>query len=257
MRVAVGQMVVEPGELRRNFSVGVELAKRAASEGCRLILLPEVWISGFMFKKLKEIAQRTPEFIEELKELSDRIAICGTYVVDSEDNERVYNRFMAIDKGRVVFEYDKTMLFSVTGEDRYFLKGSVDQKNTFDIDGVRFGVSVCYELRFPEFFRRASFAGAQVHLHPAIWPINRLEHWRTLTKARSIENQFYLLCSNGCGTSGKWELAGFSTIYSPWGEELRNLEYLTAIAFVEVNIDEIEEVRKKIPSLRDSIEVFS
>ncbi len=257
MRVAIGQMSIEPGNLEKNIAVGVELLERAAKENCRLILLPEVWSTGFLFKRLKELAKFTPDLLERLRRLSEKIAICGTYVVDSEDKGKVFNRFMLIDKGEVLFEYDKSMLFSVTGEDKYFLNGDVNQKNIFDLDGVRFGVSVCYELRFPEFFRRAAFNGAEIHLHPAVWPINRIDHWQTLTKARSIENQFYLLCSNGCGMSGKWELAGSSAIYSPWGEELKNMEHLTGIAFVDIDLEMVKDVRERIPSLSDSLKVFA
>ena len=145
------------------------------------------------------------------------------------------------------------MLFGLTGEDRFFDRGEVKQANTFNALDTTFGVTVCYELRFPELFRKASFNGAKMHLHPAIWPQTRLEHWRTLTRARAIENQLFLLTTNGVGMSGKWELCGYSTIYDPWGEILVNLEDREGLEFISINLEDVEKTREQLTSLKDSV----
>jgi len=257
MRVAVGQMEVIPGDVEKNLKNGLDLISKAKKNGCDLILLPEVWTTGFLFKRLKELAKFTEETINEVKKASKDILICGTFVVDNEqDNKKVFNKFYAIHNQKTVFEYTKTMLFGVTGEDSYFSRGDIKQNNVFEFNEVKIGASVCYELRFPEFFRRASFNSALIHLHPAIWPVSRLEHWNTLTKARSIENQLYFICANGTGKSGKWELAGNSKIYSPWGEVVEDMEKATGIKFTDINFKEIEEARKNLPSLKDSLRFF-
>ncbi len=257
MRVAIGQMEIVPGDIDKNLKEGLNLIKEAKENRCDLILLPEVWTTGFLFKKLKALSQYMDDTLEEIKNISKDILICGTFVVDDEsDDKKVFNRFFAIKDKEILFEYTKTMLFGVTGEDRYFSRGSINQTNVFKFKDVSIGVSVCYELRFPEFFRRASFNGAMIHLHPAIWPLSRLEHWNTLTKARAIENQLYFLCSNGVGMSGKWQLSGNSKIYSPWGDELTNLNETTGIQYIDIDFSEIEEARKNLPSLKDSIEFF-
>jgi omega-amidase len=257
MRVAVGQMEILPGDVDKNSQNGFELIEKAKLSGCDLILLPEVWTTGFLFKKLKELSKTTQGIIERLKELSGDITICGSYVVDDlNDDKKVYNKFFAISRGEIVFEYTKSMLFGVTGEDKYFSRGGVSQKNTFRINDTVFGVSICYELRFPEFFRRAAFDGAIVHLHPAIWPVNRLEHWKNLTKARAIENQFYLLCSNGTNKSGKWDLAGNSAIYNPWGDTIANLKQNTNITYTDIDLNIIKQSRENLPSLKDAMAYF-
>lgn len=257
MRLAVGQMEIAAGDVDKNVDTGFRLIKNAKEQDCDLILLPEVWTTGFLFKKLKELSKTTPDILDELKTLSNNIIICGSYVVDDKNSEkRVFNKFFAVRNGKIVFEYTKTMLFGVTGEDRYFSRGDIGQKNTFIFDGITFGVSVCYELRFPEFFRKAAFNGALVHLHPAIWPVSRLDHWLTLTKARAIENQVYFLCSNGTGISGRWELAGNSTIYSPLGNELKNTHNTIDISYIDIDIDVIKQARENLPSLKDSIIFF-
>ncbi len=258
MRVAVGQMEIVPGDVERNLKNGLDLINRAKENSCDLILLPEVWTTGFLFKKLKELAKYADEAVNEVKKVSNDILICGTFVVDDKrDDKKVFNKFFAISNSETIFEYTKTMLFGVTGEDNYFSRGDTDQDNVFEFNKVKIGVSVCYELRFPEFFRKASFNGALIHLHPAVWPVSRLEHWNTLTKARSIENQLYFLCANGTGRSGKWELAGNSKIYSPWGEVVEDMEKATGIKFSDIDFEEIEEARKNLPSLKDSLKFLS
>jgi len=258
MKVAVGQFQVFPGEVEKNFKKGEMLIQNAKREQCDIILLPEVWTTGFPFKKLKELSKTTPEILEELKKLSENTMICGSYVVDNPDSDKVFNIFYAIYNGEVTFSYKKIMLFSFTGEDRFFEKGALSQRNTFDHNGMVFGVSICYELRFPEFFRRSSFNGALAHLVPAIWPKPRCRHWQILSETRAIENQFFVLTSNGSISSGKWEMCGSSTIFNPWGEPMKRMES-NEVGIITYEIDkmEIEKIRDKFPAFYDSRKNFA
>ncbi|AEA34501.1 nitrilase-related carbon-nitrogen hydrolase [Hippea maritima] len=253
MKACITQFKIEAGNVDANFKKGISLIEQAKKEGCDLILLPEVWTTGFLFKKLKDLSKTTPEIIKELKRLSQNICICGTYVVDNPETDKVFNIFYAIKDGKVLLEYKKTMLFGLTGEDKYFNRGDFSQINTFTLNDIKIGVSVCYELRFPEFFRKSAFNGAYIHLHPAIWPKSRLNHWQTLTQARAIENQFFLLTSNGVGMSGKWELAGHSNIINGWGEFLKALNYDEGFVCEKLDINEVEQIRDQLTSLKDSI----
>lgn len=250
MRASIAQMEIVSGDVDSNYKMGMYLIQKAKKQNSDLVLLPEVWTTGFAFKKLADLSKTTPEILKEIKKTSYGMAICGTYVVNRDD--KIYNIFYAVYNGEIIFEYIKSMLFSITSEDKYFAAGSINQENTFYFHNMRFGVSICYELRFPEFFRRSAIKGAIVHLHPAVWPINRVEHWQTLTRARSIENQFYLLAANGCKISGKWKLSGNSAIYDPWGKILVNLQNTVGISTVDIDMDLIEDTRKNLPSLKDS-----
>jgi len=254
MRVGVAQFQILPGEVEQNYKKGENFIKQAKEEGCDLLLLPEVWTTGFLFKKLKELSKTTPDILKEIKKLSEGIMLCGTYVVDNPDSDKVFNTFYAILNGEILFTYKKTMLFGLTGEDRFFDRGDVKQVNTFEALDTTFGVTVCYELRFPELFRKASFSGAKVHLHPAIWPQTRLEHWITLTRARAIENQLFLLTTNGVGISGKWELCGHSTIYDPWGEIEGKIENEEGLVIKTIDLEKVNSARQKLTSLSDSME---
>ena len=256
MKVAVGQLNVSPGDVDRNFKRGENLIKQAKDEECKLILLPEVWTTGFPFKKLKDLSNTTPQILEEIKKLSKDIMVCGTYITDSLNSDKVFNTFYAILNGEVVFSYKKMMLFGLTGEDKYFDKGDLGQKNTFKALGSTFGVSICYELRFPELFRKASFDGALIHLNPAIWPKTRLDHWLVLGRSRAIENQLFFLTSNGVGLSDKWEIGGYSAIYDPWGEVKSQIKNEEGLAINDIALETVEDTREKLSSLKDSMAAF-
>ena len=252
----MGQFQVAPGDVDRNFENGVKLIKEAKDKGCNVILLPEVWTTGFPFKKLKDLSKTTPSILEEIKKQSEDILICGTYIVDNPESDKVFNIFYALLNGKTIFSYKKTMLFGLTGEDKYFERGNIDQSCTFEAFGTTFGVSICYELRFPEFFRRTSFNGAIIHLHPSLWPENRLDHWLVLSRARAIENQFFLMTSNGVGISDKWELCGHSTIYDPWGEVENQIKKDEGLAVNTIDLRKVREIRQQLTSLLDSIEIL-
>ncbi len=256
MKIAVGQLNVSYGDVDRNFKRGESLIKQARDEGCKLILLPEMWTTGFPFRQLKKLSTTTPQILEEIKKLSKDIMICGTYITDKPNSDKVFNTFYAILNGEIVFSYKKIMLFGLTGEDNYFFRGDLSQKNTFKALGTTFGVSICYELRFPELFRKASFDGVLIHLNPAIWPKIRLDHWLILSRARAIENQIFFLTSNGVGLSDKWEIGGHSTIYDPWGEVKSQIKNEEGLAINDITLETVEDTREKLSSFKDSMAAF-
>jgi len=114
------------------------------------------------------------------------------------------------------------------------------------------GLAVCYDLRFPELFRRYAVGGAVCYLLSAEWPIRRINHWQILLKARAIENQSFMLATNCVGQSGKDQFGGSSAVISPWGEVLiegdqANEALLTTI----IDTDQIEHARQFMPVFQD------
>jgi len=115
-------------------------------------------------------------------------------------------------------------------------------------------LSICYDLRFPELFRACSERGAEVQLLPAAFPHPRLEHWRVLVRARAIENQCYLISVNQCGTEGSnAEVCyfGHSMVVDPWGEILFEADEAEGLHCVELDLDRVAAVRKKMGALAD------
>ena len=222
MRIACAQMDVILGRPEENLARAVELVRKAAETDPDVILIPETWNTGFFPKNgLADMADRDGKTVKTVLgalagELNVNL-IAGS-VADCREG-KVFNTSYVFDRsGTCVASYDKTHLFSPMGEHEYFTPGEwvVD----FVLDGVRCGLITCYDVRFCELIRTLALRGIDILFVPAQWPAVRTEHWRTLTRARAIENQIFLACCNGCGTAGETVYGGNSAIYDPWGVTL-------------------------------------
>ena len=126
-----------------------------------------------------------------------------------------------------------------------------DRVPVTEIEGVCVGVTTCYDLRFPEQFRQMVDAGVECVLVPSAWPYPRVEHWRTLGRARAIENLTYVAAVNGSGTFDGDALCGRTTVYDPWGTTLASAGEAPATVAAEVDPAEVATVREEFPALRD------
>ena len=114
-------------------------------------------------------------------------------------------------------------------------------------------ITTCYDLRFPELFRKLVDKGATSVLMTSGWPKARIEHWKALAKSRAIENQVYFLGCNGVGTNNKTELGGSSLVIDPWGENLTKDEKDETVLNIEFDLQKVNIVREKLPVLADRI----
>jgi predicted amidohydrolase len=122
---------------------------------------------------------------------------------------------------------------------------------TVPSDVVRLGLSTCYDLRFPELYRRLLDEGVQVVLVPAAWPAARVEHWTLLGRARAIENQLFVVQANTAGTHARHEMGGLSQVVGPWGEVLAQAGTGEEVLSVDIDIDGLDGVRVRFPVLAD------
>ena len=120
-----------------------------------------------------------------------------------------------------------------------------------DLPWGRWGLAICYDLRFPELFRRYSAAGAVGVLLPAQWPTARVDHWRTLAQARAIENQMCVLACNRSGCDGDVQFGGHSMACDPWGQILVEAGSDDALLTVAIDMEAVNDARRRIPALRD------
>jgi predicted amidohydrolase len=134
-------------------------------------------------------------------------------------------------------------------EDQYLVPG--DHLTQAETRWGSLGLAICYDLRFPEIFRAYAIAGARMVLLPSEWPHPRLEHWRTLIRARAIENQMFVIACNRVGVSKETTFCGHSAIIDPWGETVIEGGESPTLLTAEIDVDRVEEVQKKIPVLRD------
>lgn len=137
--------------------------------------------------------------------------------------------------------------FSHSCEDQFFVKGV--RPGSFVLNGIPFGVSICYDLRFPELYQQLS-KEAHVILVPANWPVGRRSHWRTLLTARAIENQSYMIGINCYGRQGDLYYSGNSSVVTPNGEVLFDIEDKEELRIFELT-DDVPLYRKEFPTKAD------
>ncbi len=209
-----------------------------------LLLLPEMFSSGFDNDNLEKHAKETTHIYKKLKKISEEknLVISGT--LPEKSKGRIYNKAFIIDKGEIIYKQAKVKLFKPTGEDRYFKAG----KN-FDVvetSAGNLGIMICFELRFPNISYTLRKKGVEIILVPAQWGKPRKKHFEILSRARAIENQCFLLSSNTVGKIGEIEYAGSSGIYSPWGDILDFLDEEEGLLEANINLNEIYKVRRLI-----------
>ncbi len=251
MKFAIYQMDVVAGNPQKNREK-VQQWVEELSKGDKpdTIVLPEMWTTSYTLEKLTDLAddagEPTKSFLSDLAKTYN-INIVGGSVANQVDGE-VYNTSFVFDrKGKLVHEYSKIHLVPMLNEPLY-LKGGREKVKTFELEGVKMGVIICYDVRFPELSRQLALDGAQVLFVVAEWPTPRRSHWRSLNIARAIENQMYVVSSNNIGSLDGVDYAGSSMIIDPWGEVLAEgsgdqEETLTG----SLNPDRVLEVRKEVP----------
>ena len=181
----------------------------------------------------------------------------GSLLLKIKGSKKLVNRSFLINAdGRIQSYYDKIHLFDVNinaiefhRESHYFIKG--DKLVISKVNGVKIGHTICYDLRFPDLYRRLAKKGAQIILIPAAFTVpSGQAHWKTLIRARAIENSVYIVATNMCGThhSGR-KTYGHSLLFDPWGNLENKCLWKPKIINTTIDLDQISKVRKKIPSI--------
>jgi len=237
------------GDVDANLAKALAGLQQAKAAGAHLAVLPEMWSSGYDYRRLADLAERTPEVIEQLCAFSARSGMVLVGSLPEKEGDALYNSATVIDGGAVVGRYRKLHLFSTMGEDRFLTAG--DQSLVVDTSVARIGVAICYDLRFPELFRKMALEGAEVICLPAEWPKPRQEHWRTLLRARAIENQLFVVAANCCGLQGKLDFFGMSLLISARGEVLAEGGETDVVLTATFDRAEKEEYRSQIRCFYD------
>ena len=262
VRVAVIQMSSQ-ADLDQNLARVAELVGRAASEGAELIALPE----NFAYlgppdgrRALAEKLDGSGPILRAVTDLARRhriVLVAGAMPERSDDPARPYQTCVAVGSdGAVLAAYRKIHLYDVTlsETERYCESDSMTRGSevvSVAARGFTMGLSICYDLRFPELYRRLVDRGAHLLLTPAsfTWTTGK-DHWFILVRARAIESQSYVVAAAQSGTdfAGRRTFGG-SVIVDPWGDIVAQCSDGEGIAFATVDRARIEEVRRKLPSL--------
>ena len=254
MKVSVIQMDMRPLESAENFDRAEALVRRAAEESSpNVIVLPETWNTGFM--PAGDLAAACDENAKAVRARFSPLAreLNVNIVAGSVSNRRdgkIFNTACVFDRaGACLAEYDKTHLFTPMGEHEVYAPGS--HLVTFTLDGARCGLLICYEVRFPELWRTLALRGVQIIFLPAQWTAARQYHWETLTAARAIENQLFVISCNACGERDGTLYGGFSRILDPLGAVLAQGGGEEEIITADLDLSCIAPLRAAVPVFRD------
>ncbi len=237
------------GDIDINLKTATTALREVAKQGAHLVVLPEMWSTGYDYRHLRQLAERTPAVVLELQRLSLDLGLVIVGSLPHLVGDSLYNTSFVVDNGKEVGQYRKLHLFSNMGEDRFLAAGNNCVVVPTSIG--RLGLAICYDLRFPELFRKMALEGAEIICIPAEWPKPRQEHWRTLLRARAIENQLFIAAANCCGIQGKMDFFGMSMLISAWGEVLDEGGEVDTQLLATFSQEEMIKYRKQIPCFKD------
>lgn len=243
------QFNIDVGNIKENLRKACSGLQRVAEQGAQLAVLPEMWSCGYDYKNLSALAAETPQVLEKWQEQCARQGLVSVGSLPESADGMIFNTAYLIDRGELLGTYRKLHLFSTMGEDRFLSAG--DSVLVTETSVGRLGIAICYDLRFPELFRKLALAGAEIICIPAEWPKPRQEHWQTLLRARAIENQLFIVAANCCGRQGKLDFFGLSQLVSPLGTVLARAEEEDTELVATLDFSEMEAYRQQIAILMD------
>ena len=258
LTVSLGQFDVALGEPERNLETVTRLAAEAARRGSDVLVLPELWGTGYDLEHADRHATTLDDGLfarTAALAAQHELYILGSLLSRAEGEKagsgrRARNTAVLFGpNGQAQGVYSKIHLFRLMDEDVYLAGGEAPA--LVEMAWGKVGLAICYDLRFPELFRTYALAGAQIVFLPSEWPHPRLAHWRTLLRARAIENQLYVVACNRVGNSKDTEFFGHSCIIDPWGETVIEGGEQEMLLTAEVDIARVDAVRRRIPVFQD------
>ena len=250
MKVACIQHDVTWENKPENFAAVFALLHRSPPPHGALVLLPEMFATGFSMNvpAIADDSGQTQEFLEQ-SAAEFAIHLCGGVVTRSPDG-RGLNQALAINPlGKEIARYTKIHPFTFAGETDHFSPGT--KIITFPCGEFTVAPFICYDLRFPEIFRRAVRAGANLFTVIANWPAARESHWLTLLRARAIENQSYVAAVNRIGSDPNARYSGRSLIIDPRGEILVDAGETEQVISCDLDFESLTRYRRDFPALAD------
>ncbi|HBI02878.1 MAG TPA: hydrolase [Paenibacillaceae bacterium] len=260
LRVSLIQMEVTQNR-DQNLEKAIQLIKKAGENEPDLIILPENF--HFMGKK-EELFQQAETLdgptLSSLRKLAKSMGVyiaAGTMKLKKPGEEKLRNTCCVINPlGEIQDTYQKIHAFHANlGQRRYVgseIEKGGDEVVVTSIKGVLVGLSVCFDMRFPELYRSLTLQGARIILVPSLFMLQTgKDHWEVLLRARAIENQVYIVAPATCGPfppNGDWSY-GRSMVVDPWGTVIAQAQDFETVITVDLDLPWIEEVRKRVPTL--------
>ncbi len=250
--ISLAQMNIVLGDVRKNTATMEQWAADAGRRGSHLTVFPELWSTGYALNQSKEFAcALNSGMFTQLSTIATqcKTSIAGS-ILEKRGLEVANSASFFAPNGRMMGVYRKIHLFPPLEEDKWFQAGS--SPLVMDLPWGPTGMALCYDLRFPELFREyAVVEDAKMIIIPAEWPIERIEHWRTLLIARAIENQCYIVATNAAGKIGDIVFGGHSMIVDPMGKIVVEAGETPMMLTAEIDVDMVDELRQQRPVFDD------
>jgi len=260
--IAAAVQLLASDDKTANLQEAEHWLRQAAAAGARVVVLPEV----FIWRGNKKIESEFAEAISgptatKLAQLARELKVyllAGSILEAIPDSRKAYNTSLLFDpSGQLIASYRKIHLFDVDLANGVSLRESESRAHGADVvvaqtELASMGLSVCYDLRFPELYRGLADRGAQVIFVPsAFTAFTGAAHWETLLRARAIENQVFIVAADQFGKSAKsFECYGHSMIIDPWGTILAELPDGPGVITAELDLDQLTKVRAELPALQ-------
>ena len=256
IKILAVQMESAIGDKYKNFEKIRNLIENNITPDVDIVVLPELWTVGWACDKFVENAEEfeNSEIVKFLSDLAKKYEVNilgGSFV--RKDGYKLYNTCPVLNrKGELIGYYDKNHLFSYydDSENTYITEG--ENPVMINIEGVKIGLTICYDIRFPEIYRAYRKAGADLLVNMAAWPLSRKIHWDSLTCARAVENQTYMVALTQTGTlpTGAKNL-GHSMIYDYSGNILDEIDTVEGVIKAELFFSPMYDFRDKCTVLKD------
>lgn len=251
LNLSLLQASAVPTEPLRNLETAKQLIDRAPG---RLVALPEMFAAGYDLTRMGEVdPAEVAEFRSSLRHLSaesGKTIVCGCPGYTAED-DRPTNEAVVFQDGQEVAVYSKIHHSMCEPINEYDVFTSGDKLTTFQVGDWKCGLSICYDLRFPEVFAGYRKKGVELQILISAWPLARASHWVTLVKARAIETQTFVAACGMTGDQYGSAFCGRSIICDPWGNTLAETDaFSTTVVSAELDHSQLEKYRAFHPILR-------
>jgi predicted amidohydrolase len=252
---------IDAHQLSPDYDLPVDARREAAARGVRqcagadLVVLPELWPQGgFVYQQWADLAEPLDgptlgAIAAAAREISAHVH--GGSIIERDEDGRLYNTSLLLaPDGSLVATYRKIHLFGFAEGEPELLTAGEDVVVAQTPLGP-LGLATCYDLRFPELFRRLVDRGAELVLVPAAWPAARVAHWSLLARARAVENQVVVVAVNAAGTQVGKRMGGRSVVVDAQGAVLAEAADEAASLSVTVDVEDVRRWRERFPVLRD------
>jgi predicted amidohydrolase len=254
MKIAVAQISCSLGDPEANLLKVRDFSRRAKDVGgAELIVFPEMTDTGYSMPVIREHASDWASgIVPGIQEIAKRISIAIVSGVSEREGSSIYNSQLFVDsQSNIAAKYRKTHLYAVAPVEEQTCFAQGDSFVSFELGGLRFGFSICYDLRFPEMYRKlATEDKVGAFVISSAWPFPRDEHFRILAVARAIENQSYVIASNRVGKDDDLWFCGNSAIIDPRGVVIAAASAdREELIHADLSEDLVLSVRRRVGSL--------